>query len=195
MSLETVVEDIREEARTRAEEIREETEEEAAQVLAEAEADADLIIEEQKRDVEERIDRERDQVLSSAALEAKQQRLATRRDLLAELRESVANRIRDLEGDRREELTRALLDDAIEEFPADADVEVRGRSEDEELLRSLTAEIDRAGYAGSTDCLGGVVVGSDASRVTIDNTFDAVLDRMWEDNLKQLSTLLFDAEQ
>ena len=195
MSLETVVEVIREEARARAREISEETDAEIQERLAAAEDDADAIIEDRQAAVEEQIEREREQAISGAKLEAKQARLATRRDLLEDLRESVEERISSLEGERREALTRPLLEDAITEYPEDADVHVRGAAADEALLTELVGEFDNADYDGTVDCLGGVEVSSPASRVTIDNTFDAILDDMWDDHLKDLSAQLFESEQ
>ena len=195
MSLETVVEDIREEARARAEEIRAETEAEAETILEEAEADADTLLAERKRAVEDRVEREREQAISSATLEAKQQRLSLRRDLLADLRESVESEIRSLSEARREELTRPLLADAVKEYPEEYSLEVTGSPQDESLLTELCDEFDQATVAGTVECLGGVRVSSEQSRVTIDNTFDAILEEMWEDNVRELSALLFESEQ
>jgi V/A-type H+-transporting ATPase subunit E len=194
MSLDTVVEDIREEARTRAEEIREEADERAAEILDEAEDEADEILDEREAAVERQIDQEREQALSSAKLEAKQQRLEARRDVLEDVRGQAEDAIADLDGDRREELTAALLSDAADEFGDDAEVAVYGRADDEDLLADLLADYDGWSYAGEYDCLGGVVVESETSRVRVDNTFDSVFADVWEDNLKAISEKLFDDE-
>lgn len=193
MSLDTVVEDIREDARERADEIRAEADERAEEILDEAREDADEIVADREAAVDRQIEQEREQALSSAKLEAKQNRLEARRDVLEEVREQTAQAVADLEGDRREELTRTLLDDAAAEF-GDEDVAVYGRADDEGLLTEILADYDGWSYAGEYDCLGGVVVESEASRVRVNNTFDSVLDDVWEDNLKELSTRLFDDE-
>lgn len=210
MSLETVVEDIRDEARERAKEIREDADERADEIIAEAEADADEIVAEAEAEAEREVEREREQKLSSAKLEAKQMRLEARRDALEDVRETVESRIAAIDGDEREELTRALLDAAADEFDADSegqgpsgnrtqsddsDVRVYGRGDDEALISDILDDYDGFEYAGERDCLGGVVVESDASRVRVNNTFDSVLEDVWEDNLKELSARLFDEEQ
>ncbi|MFB6159984.1 MAG: V-type ATP synthase subunit E [Haloferacaceae archaeon] len=192
MSLDTVVEDIREEARARAEEIRTDAEERAEEILEEAETDAAETVEEAEASVERQIEQEREQALSSAKLEAKQERLEARRDALQEVRDAVEAAVADIEDERREELTAALLDDAATEFDGSAAVEVRGRAEDEELLRDLLSDRDGFEYAGEHDCLGGVVVESTESRVRVNNTFDSVLEDVWEDNLKEVSDRLFE---
>ena len=192
MSLETVVEDIREEARARAEEIKNDGEQQAEEILAEAEADAEALFEEREAEVEREIEQEREQALSSANLEAKQQRLSARRDVLQDVREEVEAELAALSGDRRETLTQELLVAAAEEFDADDEVEVFGRAEDETLLKDVASEFDNVTYGGEYDCLGGVVVEGAATRVRVNNTFDSVLDAVWDEHLREISSRLFD---
>jgi V/A-type H+-transporting ATPase subunit E len=192
MSLDTVVEDIREQARARAEAIREEANEEADQLIAEAEADAEEIREETLVEADAQIDQEREQKISSAKLEAKQARLEARRDVLQSVRDDVEQAIVDLSGDDRRELTAALLDAAAEEFDDDATVEVYGRADDQELFEDLLDEYDGFVYAGEYECLGGLVAESQQSRVRVKNTFDSILDEVWEDNLREISNRLFE---
>ncbi len=191
MSLDTVVEDVRDEARARAEEIREAAEAEAEEIVSEADADAERIRDERLAEVERQISQEREQTLSSAKLEAKQERLAARRDVLQDVRDGVEKAIAGLDGDRRRELTEALLDASLAEFDADADVAVYTRAEDVELLEELV-EGRNAQVDGEVDCLGGVVAESDGSRVRVNNTFDSVLEDVWDDELRNLSEQLFD---
>ena len=191
MSLDTVVEDVRDEARARAEEIREAAESEADEIVAEAETDAERIREERLAEVDRQIDQEREQTLSSAKLEAKQERLGARRDVLEDVYDDVEAAIEGLDGDRRRELIETLLDATLAEFDGDDDVAVYTRPEDvglvEELVEGRNAEVD-----GEVDCLGGIVAESDASRVRVNNTFDSILESVWDDELKNISERLFD---
>ena len=192
MTLDTVAEDIREQARARAEKIHEEAGADAEELLAEAEADADEIREEILGDADRQIEQEREQRLSSAKLEAKQERLEARRDVLQSVRDAVEDEIASLEGEEREELTRALLDAAATEIDSKEGVEVYGRADDRALIESILADYDGFSYAGEYDCLGGVVVESQESRVRIKNTFDSVLEDVWEANLREISDRLFE---
>ncbi len=192
MSLDTVVEDIREEANARAEDIREEGETRAEEIESAAHADAEEIVETARAEVEDEIDQLREQRLSSAKLEAKQKRLEARRDVLSDVREQVEAELTSLETDTRKSLTAALIEAASEEFDAGNDVSVYGREDDQELIESILEEYDGYAYAGSFDCLGGVVVESEQSRVRVNNTFDSVLEDVWEDNLREISNRLFD---
>lgn len=194
MSMETVVQDIREEAQERAQAIRAEAEEEAETIVSEAEAEADSIREDRAQAAEREVEQEREQKLSSAKLEAKQERLSARRDVLEDVREQVEAEIAGLEGDTREELTRSLVDAAATEFPDDADVDVFGRADDEALIERVLEDYDGYAYAGEYECLGGVVVESDASRVRVNNTFDSVLETVWEENLRDVSSRLFEGQ-
>ncbi len=192
MSLETVVEDIRDEARARAEEIHSDAEERADEIVAEAEAEREELIAEAEAEVEKQIEQEREQRLSSAKLEAKQQRLEARRDTLESVYDTVEEELATLDEETRKELTTALLDAAAVEFDDGADVEVYGRADDKELLESILEEYDGFGFAGEQDCLGGVVLESDTSNIRVNNTFDSVLEDVWEDNLRDISARLFD---
>jgi len=192
MSLETVVEDIREQARERAEEIRAEGEARAEEIVEEAEEEAEEVLTEAEAEVERRIVQERDQRLSSATLEAKQARLEARRDVLESVRTDVEERLAGMEGERREELTRALLEAAVPEFEDGDDVAVYGRADDQALIESLLDGYEGFAYAGEYDCLGGVVVESEASRLRVNNTFDSVLETVWDEHLKDISARLFE---
>ena len=192
MSLETVVEDVRDEARARAEELREEGEQRAEEITSEAEADAEEITEQREAAVEAQISEEREQALSSAKLTAKQERLEARRDVLEQVREGVEEAIANIEGERREELTASLLEAAAAEFDDVEDVSVYGRAEDEELLTDLLSEYEGWSFAGERDCLGGVVVESEQSRVRVNNTFDSLLEDVWDEELKRISERLFE---
>ena len=192
MSLDTVVEDIRDEARARASEIKADADERAETIIEEAEDDAENILEERKQEVEEQIEREREQALSSANLEAKQNRLEARRDVLDDVFDRVEDELASLPEAKRKELTKPLVTAAIAEFGDDEIVKMYARADDADLLNSLLEEYERVEYAGEYDCLGGVVAEGQQSRVRVNNTFDSILDAVWEDTLGDVSEQLFD---
>lgn len=192
MTLESVVEDIREQARAEAEEIREEAETDAEEIIEEAKEEASTIIEERERSVEREAQQLREQQLSSANLEAKQLRLKARREALDEVRTAVEDRLLELPSNERQELTQILLDAALTEFGGDEELVVHGRADDEDLLSDLAADDDRLSVGEPVDRLGGVVVEGTETRMRVDNSLDAVLDEVWEDNLRSISETLFE---
>jgi len=191
MSLDTVVADIKAEAEDRAEEILEKAESEAEEIRSEAEADAEEIRAAAEREVEAEIEQEREQRLSSGKLEAKQERLEARRDVLSTVREEVEESIASLPEEKRKPLTKALLEDAVEEFE---EADVYARPEDTELVEALLEDHEGFELAGETDCLGGVLLEGHDGRLRVDNTFDSVLETVWDDNLKALSDVLFEEQ-
>ena len=192
MSLDTVVEDIREKARSRAAERRAEGERRAEEITESAERDAEQIREEAELEADRKISQEREQKLSSGKLEAKQERLEARREVLEDVRDDVEAHVRDIDGDEREQLTRTLLYAAAEEFDEADTVRVHGRAADADLLERIVADEDGYAVGDPVDCLGGVVVESDASRVRVNNTFDSVLEAVWAENLREISARLFE---
>ncbi len=191
MSLESVADDIREQARAEAEEIRAAAESRAEEIIAEAEAEAEEIIEAREREVERRAEQEREQGLSSANLEAKQLRLRARRDALDAVREDVEDRIAAIEGDEREALTATLIEAALAEFDPDEPLVVRGREADADLLADI-ADADRLSVGDPVDCLGGVVVEGTGTQIRVDHTFDSILEDVWDDQLRTISDELFE---
>ncbi len=192
MGLDTVEEDIREEARAEAAEIREAAEERAATILEEARVDADATREAAHQAAEDQIQQERERAISSAKLEAKQQLLQARRNVLEEVRGTVEEELAAMEGDRRRELTELLLDAATEEFEDDAHLEVYTRPVDADLVEELLADREGVERGGDVECLGGVLVEGGGGSVRVDNTFDSILDEVWEDRLKDISDQLFE---
>ncbi|MFO7832919.1 MAG: V-type ATP synthase subunit E [Halohasta sp.] len=192
MSLEQVRDDIEKEARARADEIRAEAEERAEEIISAAEADAEEIKATRSAEVDDEIDQRREQALSGAKLEAKQARLEARRDVLEDVREEIEDALVDLDDETREELTESLIENAAAEFDDDDRVVVHGRADDEDLLKDLLASYDGFSVGEPVDCLGGVIVESETSRVRVNNTFDSVLESVWDDQLKDISALLFE---
>ncbi len=192
MSLEQVRDDIEKEARARADEIRTEADERAAEIISAAESDAEEIKATRADEVDAEIDQKREQALSGAKLEAKQQRLEARRDVLDDVREEIEDALVDLDDDKRETLTRSLIAAAADEFDGDDSVVVHGRADDQALIEEILTEYEGFSFGEPRACLGGVVVESETSRVRVNNTFDSVLESVWDDQLKELSTLLFE---
>ncbi|GAD52757.1 V-type ATP synthase subunit E [Halarchaeum acidiphilum MH1-52-1] len=192
MSLETVAEEIRSEAEETADAIHKDADERAEEIIAEAEADADEIVETAEAEVAQEIDQLREQELSSAKLEAKHERMSARREALDDVRDRVESRLTDLDAEKRRSLTDSLLTDSLAEFDEDEQLAVHYAPGDEDLIADLLDERSNVTTAGEYDCLGGVVIESESSRVRVKNTFDSVLADVWEDELKEISNRLFD---
>ncbi len=188
MALETVVDDIRQEAREEAEQLLQEAEEESESILARAREEAEEIREEEDGRAEREAEEIVDETVSSARLDARKKRSEAEKDALARLRKEVEERLRNLE-DGREDLTEELLSAAVEELDADSG-RVYAADGDQELVEDLLDGYDGFTYGDEADVLGGVVVEAEEGDVRVDNSFDGVLDRVWNDDLKQISGTL-----
>lgn len=192
MGLDTVVDDIRDEAREEADRIVSDAEEDRDARIAEAEEEADRILEQAEEEAEIEAEALREQTLSGARLEAKTMQSRARKELLDDLRGAVEDRLAALD-DGREDLTEALLDDAIEELDADAGT-VHVAEGDADLAEELLADRDGFELGGTEDVLGGVIVDSADGDVRVTNTFDAVLDRVWSDDVREITSRLLGEE-
>jgi len=192
MGLETVVDDIKQETRARADEIVEEAEEDADETLSDAREEADRLVEQAREEAESEAQDLRDQEVSSAKLEARKMRSREERDLLADLRSDVRNELAALE-DGREDLTRSLLEAGVEEL-GDDEGSVYAAEGDEDLVEEILDGFDGFGYGGTTDAIGGVVVESADGEVRVDNSFDSVLEQVWNDSLREVSERLLGDE-
>ncbi|MFP4175017.1 MAG: V-type ATP synthase subunit E [Halobacteriales archaeon] len=192
MGLETVVDDIKQEARARADEIVENAEEERDEVLSDAREEAESIVEQAREEAEKEAEDIREQEVSSAKLEARKMVSREERDLLAELRADARDELAALK-DGREDLTRSLLEAGIDEL-GDDEGAVYAAEDDEEMVQDLVNDFDGFEYGGTTDVLGGVVVESANGEVRVDNSFDSVLERVWNDSLREVSARLLGDE-
>jgi V/A-type H+-transporting ATPase subunit E len=192
MGLETVVDDIKQKARARADEIVDEAEQESDETLSEARQEAESIVEQAREEAKKEAEDLREQEVSSAKLEARKMVSREERDLLAELRADVRDELAGLE-DGREDLTRSLLEAGVEEL-GDEEGAVYAAEGDEELVEDLVDDVDGFEYGGTTDVLGGVVVESADGEVRVDNSFDSVLERLWNDSLREVSARLLEDE-
>lgn len=185
MALETVVDDIREEAREEAEQLLQEAEEESESILERAREEAEEIREREEERAEHEAEEIVDQTVSSARLDARKMESEAEKEALSDLRSEVEDRLRNLE-DGREELTEELLSAAVEELDSDGGT-VFAAEGDQELVEDLLDDYDGYEYGGEADVLGGAVVEAEEGDVRVDNSFDGVLDRVWNDELKQIS--------
>tara|TARA_A100001037_G_scaffold273211_1_gene269930 strand:- start:5899 stop:6486 length:588 start_codon:yes stop_codon:yes gene_type:complete len=195
MSLETVVEDIREKARGDAERILSESDAEGKEIIDKARKEASVNRAVGKEEISRKIELEKEQKFSSTNLAAKQKTLEKKRDLLELVRQEIENEISQIKGKEREELTGKLIESSIKEFIDVKDVVVYGNVEDEKLLKSLLKKHKGVKYGGEYECIGGVVMESESARMRVNNTFDSIIETVWTEELKNISELLFGSNQ
>lgn len=189
MGLEEVAEDVKEEAKEKAEAIKKEAEKEREKKIEQANEEAEQIIEQAEQDIEKEIQEMKETKLSGARLDARRVESKTRKQALENTKEEAQNEIEKLE-ENREELTRKLLQDALDEID-EAKAKVYSSEKDEDLVKEILEEME-AEYAGIQDIKGGVIVEVRDGKVRIDNSFDSFFEEIWQEELKSISSILFD---
>ncbi|MCL7475822.1 MAG: V-type ATP synthase subunit E [ANME-2 cluster archaeon] len=182
MGLEDVVNDILEQARSKAAAINAQAEEEAATLIREARSRADEIIQTRQAEVDAFIERMRKQEISSAHLEMKRAALNAKKEILDSVYQSAKDAISSIPAEKNVELLKSILDKQ-----GSNGTKVYSNEKDARLIREMTDLI----YIGGIDCIGGLIIENDDSTVRMDYTYDRILEDVSEQSLKQISDILF----
>ncbi|MDW7775140.1 MAG: V-type ATP synthase subunit E [Methanosarcinales archaeon] len=182
MGLEDVVNEILEQARSKAAAINARAEEDAATLIREARSRADEIIQIRQAEVDAYIERMRKQEISSAHLEMKRAALNAKKEILDSVYQSAKDAISSIPAEKNVELLKRILDKQ-----GSSGTKVYSNEKDARLIREMTDLI----YIGGIDCIGGLIIENDDSTVRMDYTYDRILEDVSEQSLKQISDILF----
>ncbi len=176
MGLDEVVGDILAAGRATAEAAVKEAETERERMLSEAREKAHLLKEERLREAARSCAQARVRELAAAELEVKRARLAMERDLLEAAADGARRRVAALSPKEDEALLGIIL-----QRTATPGYRIFSAPKSESYLRA--AAPDR--FAGTINCLGGLVLESPDGTVRMDFTYDTILrdtvDRMMRD--------------
>ncbi|MCL7414075.1 MAG: V-type ATP synthase subunit E [ANME-2 cluster archaeon] len=183
MGLEDVVNDILEQARSKAAAIHAQAEEEAATLINKAQSRADEIMQTHQAEVDAYIERMRKQEISSSHLEMKRAALNAKKEILDSVYQSAKDAVSSMPSEKNVELLKAILDKH-----GSSGTRVYSNEKDARLVREMTDLT----YIGGIDCIGGLVLENDDGTVRMDYTYDRILDDVSEQSLKQISDILFE---
>lgn len=179
-----VVEDILRRGEERKQEIIRQGEEERDQQIVQA----DKRIQEDRAKAEKKLESSialmEHQEVSSVELESKKMLLAAQRQAMEELREQVLAELATYPSDKRKKLYSKLVAKAKKEL---GDCSVYSRKEDKTLLQ-LPAGMP---YAGTIECVGGLVFESRDKSVRLDYRFESLLEDVWNKDMQEIFAKLF----
>jgi V/A-type H+-transporting ATPase subunit E len=182
MSLERMIEEIRQQGRKESEEILDAAQQERERMLAEVRAEAQESHAERLRLAKEQGTREEIREIARAELEARKALLQAQKEVLDEVRDAAAGRLRDLEGNDR------LLESLVEQSQGDLEGGlVRCNADDEKTLGRLTGRP----VQGDLDILGGFVIEAESGDRRVDLTYDTFLDGLWERAVRDVADILW----
>lgn len=181
MGLEIVLNDITEGAKA-----------DVRRINDEAKSVSDLIIEEARQaskealgsrlaEVEEKLEQQRQQVLSSANLEVKRIALNKRKTLLDQVYTQAIERIEDLPADKDEKYLKALI-----KANEKGGHKIYSNEKSEKIVKKLSS----LEYGGNIDCIGGIVIENEDGTIRLDFTYDLILQSTYDKSLKSISDIL-----
>ncbi|HLB68963.1 MAG TPA: V-type ATP synthase subunit E family protein [Thermoplasmata archaeon] len=182
MGLEQVVDEILARGRVEAEEIRSRGRAERERMLQDGRADGARLHNQREQEAREAAERRRVQDLARAELESKKTVLAAQKGVLDAVYAMVLKRLEVLAD--RASITRALLA-ANESDWREGKVYANARDE------TAAKEAVGSHFAGTIDCVGGVVIeSSDGTRKT-DLRFETLLADVWRDSIREVAEVLW----
>lgn len=182
MGLETVIEEVLARGRAEADQIRSTAGLERERLLQEERAEGAKLLVMREQEARVAADRARIQDLARAELESKKTVLAAQKEILDLVYQRALQGLATM-GDR-EGIVRALLDANVAEWRAG---KVSASPRDADSVRAIVGP----NFAGTIDCVGGVVIESgDGSRRT-DLRFEALFADVWRDSIREVARTLW----
>lgn len=182
MGLETVIEELLTEGRSEVEEVRRATLAERDRILADARAEGAKLLERREREAREAAERSRVQALARAELDSKKIVLSARKALLDEVYSKVLDELS--RTSEASQWLRGLLDANAGEW---RNGKVYSNARDADAVRRVVG----GNFAGTIDCVGGVVIDSADGTHRTDLRFETLLADVWRDSIKEVADVLW----
>ncbi len=181
MSLERMIEEIRQQGQQESEEILDAARQERERMLSEVQTKGKELRSERLRQAEDQGTREEVREIARAELEARKALLQAQKEVLDEVRDAAAGRLRDLDSNDR------FLESLVDQSREDLDGLVRSNPRDVKTLQRLTG----LPVQGDLDVIGGFVIEAEAGDRRIDLTYDTFLDGLWEQAVRDVADTLW----
>ncbi|MBO4302139.1 V-type ATP synthase subunit E [Methanosarcinaceae archaeon] len=181
MGLEIVLKDIAEGAQAEKQRIEAEAKTASEEIIEEARQTARESLGSRLAEVEENLEKQRQQVLSSANLEVKRTMLNKRKALLDQVYDQALESIKTLPAEKNEEYLKIL----IEKYGQNGSV-IYSNADSEAVVRKLSD----LKYGGNIDCIGGIIVENEDGTIRLDYTYDLILKSVYDRSLKSISDIL-----
>jgi len=197
MSLEKILEKIIQDSEQEIRKILDEAKSQASQIVEEGKREAEKVIQELTREGEDNARKVRERIVTLASLESRKRILGQKQRILGELYLEVEKRVRNLNGrDYRELLKRIML----ESCQTGEELVVVGEKDrkriDQQLIRSVNAELEKAGKKGNLKLSSEVPSIPDgfilkSGKVEINNSWESILRSLREKTEDEVIKLLF----
>ena len=181
MGLEIVLNDITEGAKADVQRINDEAKTTSDLIIEEARQASKEALGSRLAEVEERLEQQRQQVLSSASLEVKRIVLNRRKSLLDQVYDQALEQVKNLPAGKDEEYLKVLIE---------ANESDGYRIFSNEKSENFVKKNSSLEYGGNINCIGGIVIENEEGTVRLDFTYDVILKIAYDRSLKSISDIL-----
>ena len=184
MALDSVTKEIQASAAAEVARIRKEMDDEIAAINAQTEAQISEMKEKQDKRVAEEKETLARQERSSADLESKKLVLSKKKEILAEAFESALQQLENVPADKKLAYYKAMVNSAKTIIPAPKVIISEKDTFSAADLGVVSVEKDPRVRSG-------LLLQSEDGKIEVDMQFEVILQNIWDNNLKQLSEILF----
>ncbi len=178
------------------ERIKKDSEKEIKQILREAEQKETIIIEEAKKEAKqeaEKILADGTQqaeniskiIISKASQDVKREIMNAREKIIDECFVKAHHELSTLTGDRYKNLVKKLIENGCKKLNGQCNISI-SRDIDREIATSMGLQV-----IGTIETTGGIIIKSKDGRITLDYTFDGILQRKKDEIRRKVGKLLF----
>ncbi len=185
MGLENVIQDILDRGKRDSDAIIAQGTSEADATRMEAQRKVDAKRDARMKEVERASARMKQQEISSAHLDAKKVRLNAQKDLLDEVKLRAFKALGNLPQEKNFACLKALIAKAGREFSIG---NIYCNEKDASFVKISSTHFK---FAGTINCIGGIVVESIDKTVTLDYRYETILEDLWTNSMKKVSDILF----
>jgi len=197
MSLEKILEKIREDSEQEISKILDEAKSRASQIIEEGKREAEKVVQELTREGEENARKVKERIVTLASLESRKRILGEKQRILRELYLEAEKRIRNLNGRDYRDLVKRIM---LESCQTGEELVVVGEKDrkgiDEQLINSINAELEKAGKKGKLKLSSELAPIPDgfilkSGKVEINNSWESILRSLREKTEDEVIRLLF----
>ena len=183
MGLDKVVKGISDKVETESKEIAVKTQSEAESIKKSADVESAQLYSAEIAKADDAISKMRQRELSSAKLDIKKAKLNSEKDVLTHTKASFVQQISALPKEKKVDIISKLISLAQKDIPQG---KIYTNAADADMVKNTVYQ-----YGGEIKCLGGIVVTSVDGSVSLDYTFDSILEDVWTSSMKPVSDILF----
>ena len=127
----------------------------------------------------------KEQEMSSAEVEGRRNMLKAEKELLDTVKQRAIEELRSAPGPKKEQIISGLVRQASAAIPGGF---VYSNAEDADFVKRAAS---RYQYAGSVDCIGGIIIESQDREQRLDLTYETILEDLWQEKIGEVADILF----